>query len=89
MQKKKSGVKKCLEICAIKGGVGRLMANTILNFHFDYPQPSLSHHIVWLALAVMTSITIFKMVIQVRALQEEKLEEFFQLAIARFGQSVF
>ena len=50
---------------------------------------SFSHHIVWLALAVMTSITIFKMVIQVRALQEEKLEEFFQLAIARFGQSVF
>ena len=23
------------------GGFGRLMANTILNFHFDYPQPSL------------------------------------------------
>ena len=42
MQKKKSGVKKCLEICAIKGGgVGRLMANAILNFHFDYLHPSL------------------------------------------------
>ena len=44
MQKKKSGVKKCLEICAIKGGGGgggRLMANAILNFHFDYPHPSL------------------------------------------------
>ena len=30
---------------AIKGGrgeVGRLMANTILNFHFDYWNPSLS-----------------------------------------------
>ena len=42
--KEKSGVKKCLEICAIKGGrgVGRLMANAILNFHFDYPHPSLS-----------------------------------------------
>ena len=43
-QKKKSGVKKCLEICAIKGGrggVGRLMAKTILNFHFDYLNPSL------------------------------------------------
>ena len=28
---------------AIKGGagVGRLMANAILNFHFDYPHPSL------------------------------------------------
>ena len=24
------------------GGVGRLMANTILNFHFDYLHPSLS-----------------------------------------------
>ena len=23
------------------GGVGRLMANAILNFHFDYPHPSL------------------------------------------------
>ena len=43
MQKKKSGVKKCLEICAIKGGgVGRLMANAILNFHFDYRHTSLS-----------------------------------------------
>ena len=41
--KEKNGVKRCLEICAIKGGVGvgRLMANTILNFHFDYPHPSL------------------------------------------------
>ena len=44
MQKKKSGVKKCLAICAIKGGGGgvrRLMANAILNFHFDYPHTSL------------------------------------------------
>ena len=42
MQKKKSGVKKCLEICAIKGGGGRrLMAKTILNFHFDYLTTSL------------------------------------------------
>ena len=42
MQKKKSGVKKCLEICAIKGGgVGPLMANAILNFHFDYLTTSL------------------------------------------------
>ena len=40
LQKKKSGVKKCLEICAIKGGgVRRLMAKTILNFHFDYLNP--------------------------------------------------
>ena len=46
MQKKKSGVKKCLEICAIKGGgVGRLMANAILNFHFDFPGTSLSANI--------------------------------------------
>ena len=38
MQKKKSGVKKCLEIVTIKGGGGvrRLMEKTILNFHFDY-----------------------------------------------------
>ena len=45
MQKKKSGVKKCLEICAIKGGGRggrRLMANTILNFHFDYWNTSLT-----------------------------------------------
>ena len=36
-------MKKCLEICAIKGGgVGRLMANAILNFHFDYLNPSLN-----------------------------------------------
>ena len=43
LQKKKSGVKKCLEICAIKGGGGRrLMAKTILNFHFDYLTTSLT-----------------------------------------------
>ena len=43
MQKKKSGVKKCLEIRAIKGGgVGPLMANAILNFHFDYVTTSLT-----------------------------------------------
>ena len=40
MQKKKSGVKKCLEILPLRGG-GRLMANAILNFHFDFPHPSL------------------------------------------------
>ena len=42
LQKKKSGVKKCLEICAIKGGgVGPLMANAIKNFHFDFLTTSL------------------------------------------------
>ena len=41
-KRKKSGVKKNLEICAIKGGgVGPLMANAILNFHFDFLTPSL------------------------------------------------
>ena len=40
--KEKKWGKKCLEICAIKGGgVGRPMANAILNFHFDYLNPSL------------------------------------------------
>ena len=53
MQKKKSGVKKCLEICAIKGGVGRLMANAILNFHFDYLNPSLIDKIVWVPFVIM------------------------------------
>ena len=42
MQKKKSGVKKCLEILPLRGGAGPLMANAILNFHFDYVTPSLS-----------------------------------------------
>ena len=44
MQKKKSGVKKCLEILPLRGGggVGRLMANAILNFHFDYVTTSLT-----------------------------------------------
>ena len=42
MQKKKSGVKKCLEILPLRGGgVGRLMENAILNFHFDFLNPSL------------------------------------------------
>ena len=42
--KRKKWSKKCLEICAIKGGggvVGRLMAKTILYFHFDYWNTSL------------------------------------------------
>ena len=50
MQKKKSGVKKCLEICAIKGGgggVGPLMANAIKNFHFDFLTTSLIGQILW------------------------------------------
>ena len=43
MQKKKSGVKKCLEILPLRGGgeVGPLMANAILNFHFDFLTTSL------------------------------------------------
>ena len=39
LQKKKSGVKKCLEILSIKGrggGVRGLMEKSILYFHFDY-----------------------------------------------------
>ena len=41
--KEKKWGKKCLEFFAIKGGgVGRLMANAILNFHFDYLHTSLS-----------------------------------------------
>ena len=42
--KEKSGVKKCLEILPLRGGgggVGRLMANAILNFHFDFLNTSL------------------------------------------------
>ena len=40
---KKSGVKKCLEILPLRGGgVGPLMANAILNFHFDFLNPSLT-----------------------------------------------
>ena len=57
-KRKKGGVKKRLEICAIKGGGGRggrLMANTILNFHFDYWNPSLRQ------LSVLWAIIGFKM----------------------------
>ena len=39
--KKKSEVKKCLEILPLRGD-GRLMANAILNFHFDFLNTSLS-----------------------------------------------
>ena len=43
MQKKKSGVKKCLEIRTIKGGGGPTPnGKNILNFHFDYLHISLS-----------------------------------------------
>ena len=50
MQKKKSGVKKCLEILPLKGGggVGRPMANAILNFHFDFLHTSLSENLAWM-----------------------------------------
>ena len=36
-KKERCGVKKCLEICAVGGGggVGRLMANVVLNFQFN------------------------------------------------------
>ena len=47
MQKKKSGVEKCLEILPLRGGVGRLMANAILNFHFDYWHTSLISTLVY------------------------------------------
>ena len=42
-KRKKIGVKKCLEILPLRGGggVGPLMANAILNFHFDFLNPSL------------------------------------------------
>ena len=51
MQKKKSGVKKCLEILPLRGGrggVGPLMANAILNFHFDFLTPSLIIIFCWI-----------------------------------------
>ena len=41
LQKKKSGVKKSLEILPLRGGVGPLMANAIKNFHFDFLKSSL------------------------------------------------
>ena len=41
MQKKKSRVKNVWKFVPLRGGVGRLMAKTILNFHFDYLKPSL------------------------------------------------
>ena len=45
MQKKKGGVKKFLEIMSIEGeGVGRLMEKSVLNFHFDYWNPSLDEN---------------------------------------------
>ena len=40
-KRKKSGVKKCLEILPLRGGGEPLMANAILNFHFDFLNPSL------------------------------------------------
>ena len=43
MQKKKSGVKNVWKFVPLRGwgGVGRLMANAILNFHFDFLHTSL------------------------------------------------
>ena len=40
-QKKKSGVKNVWKFVPLRGGGGCLMANTILNIHFDYLHPSL------------------------------------------------
>ena len=42
---KKSGIKKCLEIMPIKKGKGGA-EKTILNFHFDYWNPSL-RYVYW------------------------------------------
>ena len=41
-------------LCHEGGGVGRLMANAILNFHFDYPHTSLSHQVVGAQSAIMS-----------------------------------
>ena len=47
-QTKKSGVKNVWKFVPLRGGgIGRLMANTILNFHFDYRHPSLIVGICW------------------------------------------
>ena len=47
MQKKKSGVKNVWKFVPLRGGrgVGPLMANAILNFHFDFLHPSLIRNI--------------------------------------------
>ena len=67
-KRKKSGVKKCLEICAIKGGgAGPLMANAILNFHFDFPHPSLMDYHLHLKKSVI--LTFSKLVLLVGGLQ--------------------
>ena len=42
-KRKKWGKKMSENLCHQGGGVGRLMANAILNFHFDYWHPSLTH----------------------------------------------
>ena len=57
--KEKKWGKKCLEICAIQGvgGVGHLMANAILNFHFDYLHPSLIESILRSVMAALGAST--------------------------------
>ena len=39
------------------GGVGRLMANAILNFHFDYPHTSLTL-IIWFVLLILIFVLV-------------------------------
>ena len=42
-KEEKWGKKMSGNLCHKGGGVGPLMANAILNFHFDYLTPSLRH----------------------------------------------
>ena len=51
--KEKSGVKNVWEFVPLRGGVGRLMANAILNFHFDFLHPSLTHALTIHALIIL------------------------------------
>ena len=80
MQKKKSGVKKCLEICAIKGGGGggRLMAKAILNFHFD-PHPSLTFELETIlsatGLAIQPGQRLYKVIRSVKSARPSLNEE--------------
>ena len=56
-KRKKSGVKNVWKFVPLRGGegVGRLMANAILHFHFDYLKASLRWYNVLLKLSVMRS----------------------------------
>ena len=61
---------------AIKGGGGgRLMANAILNFHFDFPHPSLNMRLVGTMTGASFNCAIKPQILQIKWIKQVKIHQ--------------